>query len=170
VSGVERRVLRGPTRLTIGLCAALLVLLAAAVVLAVMWSGARGDAGLRQAEQEAQDAAETYAVDLTTYDYSSLDQDYAWVDDGATASFAKEYAEANKPLRKVIATLKARATGSVTASAATARSDHEATVLLFVDQTIVNGTDSKKRAEHNRVVMTMVERDGRWLVDKVALR
>lgn len=170
MSGTERRSLRGPARPTIGLSAALLVLLAVAVLLAVMWSGARGDAGLHRAEQEATEAAETYAVDLTTYDYSSLDKDYAWVDDGATASFAKEYAEANKPLRKVITTLKARATGTVTGSGATASSEHEVDVLLFVDQTIVNGTDSKKRTERNRVIMTMVDRDGRWLVDKVALR
>ena len=166
----ERRVLRGPARVTVGLSAALVVLLVVATVLAVMWSGARGDAGLRRAEQDARDAAETYAVDLTTYDYSSLDQDHAWVDDGATASFAKEYDRANKPLRDVITTLKARATGTVKAAAATARSRDEVDVLLFVDQSIVNGTDSKKRTERNRVVMTMVERDGRWLVDKVALR
>jgi Mce-associated membrane protein len=43
-------------------------------------------------------------------------------------------------------------------------------VLLFVDQTIVNGTNSKKRTERNRVLMTMVHRDGRWIVDDVALR
>ena len=170
MSSTERRTLRGPSRLTIGLSAALLVLLAVAVLLAAMWAGARGDAGLHQAEQEATEAAETYAVDLTTYDDSSLDEDHAWVDDGATASFAKEYAEANKPLRKVITTLKAHATGTVTGSAATASSEHEVDVLLFVNQTIVNGTDSKKRTERNRVVMTMVDRDGRWLVDKVALR
>jgi len=170
VSGAERRVVRGPGRATIGLSAAAVLLLAAAIVLAVMWSGARGDAGLRRAEQDARAAAETYAVDLTTYDYSSLDQDHAWVADGATASFAKEYAQANEPLREVITTLKARATGTVAESAATARSAHEVDVLLFVNQSIVNGTDSKKRTERNRVVMTMVERDGRWLVDKVALR
>lgn len=167
---LERRTVRGASRATIVLSAALVMVLAGAVVLAVLWSGNRGDAGLRQAEQEARDAAETYAVDLTTYDYSSLDRDFSWVTDGATASFAKEYAAANEPLRKVITTLKARATGTVSESAATASSDHEVEVLLFVDQSIVNGTDSKKRTEHNRVVMTMVERDGRWLVDKVALR
>ncbi|KQV73712.1 hypothetical protein ASC61_01045 [Aeromicrobium sp. Root344] len=170
MTGAERRVVRGPARATVWLWAAVVVLLAATVVLAVMWSGARGDAGLRRAELDARDAAETYAVDLTTYDYSSLDQDHAWVDDGATASFAKEYAQANKPLRDVITTLKARATGTVAESAATARSRHEVDVLLFVNQSIVNGTDSKKRTERNRVVMTLVERGGRWLVDKVALR
>lgn len=73
-------------------------------------------------------------------------------------------------MRDVITTLKARATGTVTESAATASSDHEVDVLLFVDQSIVNGTDGKLRTERNRVVMTMVEREGRWLVDKVALR
>ena len=170
MSVVPRRTVRVTSRATIVLAAALVLVLAAAVVLAVMWSGARGDAGLRRAEQEAREAAETYAVDLTTYDHSSLDRDFSWVVDGGTASFAKEYAAANEPLRDVISTLKARATGTVSESAATSRSVDEVEVLLFVDQSIVNGTDGKKRTERNRVVMTMVERDGRWLVDKVALR
>lgn len=165
----ERRSVRERSRTTIVLSAALILTLVAALVLGVMWWGARGD-DLRGAERQAQQAAETYAVDLTTYDYSSLDRDFSWVVDGATASFAKEYAEANKPLRDVIKTLKARAIGTVTESAATASSADEVDVLMFVDQSIVNGTDDKKRTERNRVVMTMVERDGRWLVDQVALR
>jgi Mce-associated membrane protein len=170
MTSIQQRTVRGASRVTIALAGALVAVLAVAVVLGLMWSGARGDANLRQAEQEAKEAAETYALDLTTYDYSSLDRDFSWVADGATASFAKEYAEANEPLRDVIATLKARATGKVSESAATASSAHEVDVLLFVDQSIVNGTDDKRRTEHNRVVMTMVDRNGRWLVDKVALR
>ena len=43
-------------------------------------------------------------------------------------------------------------------------------VLLFVDQTITNGTDNKSRTERNRVVMSMVNRGGEWLVDDVELR
>ena len=152
------------------LIAALVGAVILAVVMASLWLGGRHDAQVRHAETGARQAAKTYAVDLTTYDYTSLDHDFGWVTNGATASFAKEYASANAPLRTVITKLKARATGTVTDAAATAKSSSKVEVLLFVDQTIVNGTDSKKRTERNRVVMTMVHRDGRWIVDDVALR
>ncbi|MDX6277214.1 MAG: Mce-associated rane protein [Nocardioidaceae bacterium] len=155
-----------PTLLIAGLVAAVL----AAALLGGLWLNGRHDARLRQSETAARQAAKTYAVDLTTYDYTSLDHDFGWVTNGATASFAKEYASANAPLRTVIAKLKARATGTVTDAAATAKSTSKVEVLLFVDQTIVNGTNSKKRTERNRVVMTMVQRNGRWIVDDVALR
>ena len=142
----------------------------AALVTGSLWLGGRHDASLRQAEGDARRAAVSYAVDLTTYDYTSLDRDFDWVTRGATASFAGEYGKANQPLRAVITKLKARATGSVSEAAATASSASKVRVLIFVNQTIVNGTNAKRRTERNRVVMTMVRRDGRWLVDDVALR
>jgi len=142
----------------------------AAVILGTLWLGGRHTASLRNAELDARHAAQTYAVDLTTYDYTSLDKDFSWATDGATTSFAKEYSQANGPLRTVITKLKARATGSVNEAAATAESSSKVTVLLFVDQTISNGTNNKKRIERNRVVMTMVNQHGRWLVDDVTLR
>lgn len=55
----ERRTVRDASRAAVLLSAALVAVLAIAVALAVMWSGARGDAGLRQAELEAREAAET---------------------------------------------------------------------------------------------------------------
>lgn len=155
-----------PKILLAGLAVAIIV----ALVLGALWLGGRHDAQLRHAETGARQAARTYAVDLTTYDYSSLDHDFGWVTNGATASFAKEYATANAPLRTVITKLKARATGTVTDAAATAKSSTKVEVLLFVDQTIVNGTNDNKRTERNRVVMTMVHREDRWIVDDVALR
>lgn len=155
-----------PALLIVGLVIAVVV----ALVLGSLWLGVRHDAKLRASEVAARQAARTYAIDLTTYDYTSLDHDFSWVTNGATASFAKEYAAANAPLRTVITKLKARATGTVTDAAATATSTSKVNVLLFVDQTIVNGSNSKTRTERNRVVMTMVHRDGRWIVDDVALR
>ncbi len=157
---------RGRPRLLLG---ALVFAVIAAVVMGSLWLGDRRETQLRHAETDARRAAQAYAVDLTTYDYTSLGRDFNWVSNGATASFAKEYANANAPLRVVITKLKARATGSVTDAAATAKSPSKVEVLLFVNQTIVNGINNKKRTERNRVVMTMVHRQGRWIVDDVAL-
>ncbi len=155
----------GPERSTVVLSTVIAVLVA--MLAFVLLRGGDDDDAIRR---DALKAATTAAVELTTYDHTQLDRDFAWVDDGATASFAKEYATANEPLRSIITKLKADAVGTVVEGSATVQNSHRVKVLLFVDQTITNGTDSKSRTERNRVVMSMVERDGTWLVDDVELR
>lgn len=122
------------------------------------------------ARREALEAATMSAIDLTTYDHAHLDRDFAWVKTRATSSFADEYATANEPLRAIITKLQADAVGTVVEASATVQDSKRVKVLLFVDQTITNGTDNKSRTERNRVVMSMVKRGGDWLVDDVELR
>lgn len=153
--------------LTAGLAVALAVAL---ILLAALWHGASNRRTLDDAEADALDAAQGYATDVTTYDYRHLDKDFAWADDGATSSFAKQYREANKPLCGIIEKLKATAKGTVTEAAATADSDTEVQVLMFIDQRISDKTNKQTRSDKSRVVMSMVKQDGHWLVDDVQLR
>lgn len=154
---------RERSTVTLGVIVAVLAVALAFVLL----RGGDDDSSVRD---EALEAATTAAVDLTTYDHTRLDRDFAWVDEGATSSFAKEYEATNEPLRDIITKLKADAVGTVVEASATVEDSEHVTVLLFVDQTITNGTDSKTRTERNRVVMSMVKRGGAWLVDDVELR
>ncbi|WP_332643714.1 hypothetical protein [Aeromicrobium sp.] len=160
-----RMVKVGPERSTV-----ILGIIVAALVVALAFVLLRGGDDDSSAGSEALEAATTAAVDLTTYDHTHLDRDFAWVKDGATSSFAKEYAATNEPLRDIITKLKADAVGTVVEASATVEDFEHVTVLLFVDQTITNGTDAKTRTERNRVVMSMVKRGGAWLVDDVELR
>lgn len=149
------------------LAAALIVSL---VLLAAVWHGAADRRSLDGAEADALAAAKGYAVDVTTYNYARLDKDFSWVDNGATPSFAKQYRDANKPLRSIITKLKATAKGSVSEASATAQSTSKVKVLVFIDQAITNSSSKSTKTDHSRVVMSMVKRDGRWLVDDVQLR
>lgn len=160
-----RQVRTGPRRSTV-----ILSTISVALVAALAFVLLRSDADDSTARQEALEAATTAAIDLTTYRHTQLERDFAWVDDAATDAFAKEYAIANEPLRDIITRLEADAVGTVVEASATVESPDRVTVLLFVDQTITNGTDDKTRVERNRVVMSMVERGGAWLVDDVELR
>lgn len=155
------------TALVVALVAALVVSL---VVLVVVRHGAANRRAIDSSEAAALAAARTYAVDLTTYDYTHLDQDYAWVGDGATASFAKQFRDANKPLRTIIEQLKATAKGTVSEAAATAVTTSTVKVLVFIDQSITNKSNKQTKTDHSRVVMTMVQRGGAWLVNDVQLR
>lgn len=150
-----------------GLAVLLMVTL---VVLFAVWQGSSDRRDREGAEKAALDAAKTSAVSMTSYDYRRLDKDYAWVNDRATADFAKQYREANKPLRGIVEKLKATARGTVSEAAATSESSTEVRVLLFIDQKITNTTSEETRSDRSRVVMLMVKRDGAWLVDDVQLR
>ncbi|MDQ3155209.1 MAG: hypothetical protein M3Q98_00545 [Actinomycetota bacterium] len=158
---------RAVLALLLGLAAALVVAL---VLLAVTWSGAADRRALDDAESDALAAAKSSAVAMTTYDHSRLDQDFAWVDKGATPGFASQYRDANKPLRGIIEKLKASATGKVSEAAATADSASSVRVVMFIDQRISNETNKQARSDKSRVIMSMVKRDRIWLVDDVELR
>ena len=141
-----------------------IAVLVAALAFVLLTGRGDDDESIRR---EALKAATSAAIDLTTYDHTHLDRDFAWVKDGATASFAREYAAANEPLRTIITKLEADAVGTVVEGSVTVQDPERVKALLFVDQTITNGTDAKSRTERNRVVMLMVERGGKWLVDDV---
>lgn len=156
-------------RLVVGVIGVLTAALAVTVLTLVLrTSGGPGDTSGEEAEALA--TARRSAVSMTSYDHATLDRDFAWVDTAATQSFAQGYRAANEPLRGVITDLEATARGSVSAAAATAVGPGEVTVVMFVDQQISNASDGSTRSDESRVVMSMVERDGRWLVDDVELR
>lgn len=130
----------------------------------------RGPASLERAEREATSVARDRAVQLTSYTAETFDDDTAWARTGATPRFAREYAEANEPVGEVARRVGARAVGEVVDAAARATSARRVEVLLFVDQTITRDGQAPEEPERSRIVMTLVQRDGAWLVDEVALR
>lgn len=157
-------------RLVLAVVLALTAMLVVALVALGVAVNHGDDGSVAEAESAALKAARSSAVSMTTYDYRRLDADYSWVDDGATAGFAAQYRDANKPLRGIIEKLKATARGRVIDSAATAQDPDTVRVVMFIDQRITNKSNEQARSDKSRVVITMVRRDGRWLVDDVSLR
>lgn len=149
----------------------LAVLLGVAVVaVAVLAWRLAGSDTRSDAESAALAVARQRAEQITTYTPQTYARDVAWAEDGATATFAAEYAEANAPLRKVVEKVRASAKGHVVAASATAEDRDHVTALLFVDQTVKQGTSGKQTVQDSRVEMAMVRRHGRWLVADVTLR
>lgn len=158
-------------RLIIGVLALLCV--AALVAALLLWREVRSlqdTADLDRAESQAARAAGRIAVDMTSYDHATLDVDFDWVRRDGTDSFEATYSESTEPIRELIARTRANAEGRVSDSAATADDEDHVTVLLFVDQVLRRAGDKQGSVDSNRVVMSMVRQDGRWLVDDVALR
>lgn len=118
---------------------------------------------------DAEAAAKAAVVRMTTYDWRTVDDDFAWVDDAGTDNFKSYFAAASADSRQVITTLKASATGVVVDSAPKVVDETHVTVLLFVDQEIRAAKQKGTKIDQPRVAMDMVLQDGEWLVDQVQI-
>jgi len=161
----------------VGLASLLLMSLVALLVVVLLWQtgGSRGEdraVEYAAAGKAADKAARTAVVKMTTYDYRTVQKDFSWVEDAGTAHFRKQYAEVSKPIKTLVVQLKAKATGTVVASAPIVKDADHVTVLVFVDQEISNpgnGSGAQRGLDQPRVTMTMVRQGGRWLVDQVKI-
>ena len=164
----------------VGLASLLLMSLVALLVVTLLWQSDSDDSGadsrsaaLISAGKAADEAARVAVVEMTSYDYATVEKDFRWVDDAGTTRFQKQYAEVSKPIKDLVVKLKAKAKGSVIDSAPRVEDVDHVTVLLFVDQVITNpgtGTSgAQKGLDQPRVTMKMVRQGGHWLVDEVKL-
>jgi Mce-associated membrane protein len=144
---------------------------AALVCLALLWRAWDHGRDLDEAGRDAERAARAAAVAMTSYDHSTADRDFGWVDTAGTAKFREQYAEVSAPVKELVVSMKAHAEGMVVDSAARVRDTDHVTVLLFVDQTLTSADkDADRELDQPRVTMTMVRQGGRWLIDEVKLR
>lgn len=124
---------------------------------------------LDAAAAAALQAADDYAVVLTTLDAKNIDDNYRKSLDGATGEFKDAYSQGANQLRQVLIDNKASGTGVVVSSAVKSVSPDKVEVLLFVDQSITNAQNPSPRIDRNRIDMTMQKVDGRWLASKVEI-
>ena len=156
-----------------GLLVLVALLVTALVAVVVLWrenADLTDSQDLAVAEQTATEEASRIAVAMTTYDYRSVEKDFAWIDEDGTDRFQDTFSESTKPIRQLVTRTRATATGKVSDAAGTAEDPDHVEVLLFVDQVLKRSGDSRSSVDSNRVVMQMVYRGGRWLVDDVELR
>ncbi|MGH3367885.1 MAG: hypothetical protein ACRDOY_11845 [Nocardioidaceae bacterium] len=122
---------------------------------------------LHSAVVQAPAVAEKAGVALLSYRYDTIDQDVAEARRYLTEEYRPKYTSSIQqlvaaPAADIQATVKANVLSSGVVEASGQRSD----VLLFVNQTTTSASGEPKTAL-NRVVVTMVRRDGRWLVHEI---
>ena len=145
-----------------------------AVALAALLLGDdRADRADRLAEVRAGalDAARERTLALTTYDHRSLDRDFAAVLADATGEFETDYLRTTSQLRRTFEQTRAVAVGEVVGAgleSADLAGDgpQRAVAIVAVDQ-VITTTGAPPRTERNRLRMTLLRRDGRWLVERV---
>ncbi|MGO9102491.1 MAG: DUF3329 domain-containing protein [Mycobacterium sp.] len=124
---------------------------------------------VRQAGEQAQQAAISYAQVLTSIDSNKVDENFRQVLDGATGEFKDMYTQSSVQLRQLLIDNKATAHGVVVDSAIQYESASKVVVLVFIDQTVTNMALPDPRIDRSRIKMTMEKVDGRWRASKVAL-
>lgn len=153
--------------------ALLVVLTVAAVVAAVLLSlHHRTDVATEDARQEATAAAQRALPQVLSYDYRSLSQAQSEADRYLTPSFRTQVDRNFRLLAKnpdgspgAAVQTKTVVKASVLGTAVMQAAPDRVQVLAYVDQrrTGVQGTEIFQ----NRVAVTMLHRDGAWLIDRL---
>lgn len=124
---------------------------------------------IKQAGEQAQQAAINYAQVLTSIDSNNVDQNFRQVLDGATGEFKDMYTQSSVQLRQLLIDNKATAHGVVVDSAIQSESTNKVVVLVFIDQTVTNMQAPDPRIDRSRIKITIEKVDGRWRASKVQL-
>lgn len=147
-----------------------IALVAAVVVLTVQLVDERRDQRRdEEAADSARDAATGYAIDLMSYDYRTIDADLEGALSHTTGGFRETLETRGKENYDRFAELESVSQAEVTEAAVQEADEEDATVLLFVDQTINNKETKGPETDHARVVMTLVRDDDEWLVSDLRL-
>lgn len=121
------------------------------------------------AGEQALQAAEAYALQLTNIDADDVDRNFAGIADGATGEFSQMHTRSGAKLRQLLIDNKATARGHVAEAVIKSADRSHAVVLLLVNQAVRNADNPEPVMDRSRIRMTMDKVDGRWLASKVEL-
>lgn len=167
----------GSRRLFAVIVALIVVVVALAIstsILAYRALGADNSAAVVSDQQRTtvMDTAKRYAATVTTYnpaDYGDLDRRIRAV---STPEFAKTYIQASQEAREGNSTAKAVSKASAKKAAIESMTADKAVVLVALDQTVTSPDLGSQVPEgipyQSRVEVTLIKRDGRWLLDDLA--
>ena len=160
-AGRRRRGLLAP--LALGLLVVLLLVAGAFLLREV-----RENDQVETARREALAAARSHAVKLLSYDYRTLEKDFAAATAVTTGRFRSQYEETTTEAvgpsaaeYKVVVEADVRTLGVADAS------PDRVVVVAFINQTTTSTRVEGPKLDQNRVRLTLVEVDGRWLVSDV---
>jgi Mce-associated membrane protein len=160
-----RRRVRSARQVLVVLALVALVLSGAVFYLLTQVNDARaaGEAG-----DEAVSAARAHAQDLLSYDYRTLDSDFARGLAATTGGFHSQYQQTTTQLvRPQAAQQKIIVQAAVMNAGLVSANSDNAVVLLFVDRVTTKSGQQKPAFDQDRVRMSMTKVNGKWLVAKL---
>lgn len=163
----RRRVLVNP--LVLPALVGLVVLAVIAVTLLAVVTAKLSD---RHADRSnataALSAASNGVATVLSYNYKSLDGDFAKAEALLTPAFRKKYDTTTaKAVQPLAAKYHAVSTAQVTSGGVMSASGSHAQVLVFVSQQVTNTQLSAPRLDRSRIVVDLRKSGNRWLIDNL---
>ncbi len=151
---------------------ALLLATSALATSLALWSAAEGRRTLVGNQAAAASSAGVIVEKMLAYDYKNFDRHTTEVSALLTGSFKNEFIQAAtirlRPLAvQNQAVVLAKASEVSVMSAPDLDGNVCVKILAFVDQTTTSAKLTRPQIDQNRVILTMVQVDGHWLVSKV---
>ncbi len=159
------RVAPGRRVLRVALALLLAALLVASLVLLATRVGPvldRREADARRAQVLQQ--AKQHAVNFTTLDFESFDEDVELVLDGSTGSFREQFRAGVDDVRELVTQNESRSVGTVREAAVVTADDDSARVLVVVDTEVTNVASTTPTPRHYRIQMDLTRTADEWLV------
>jgi len=144
-------------------------LVVAVVFLTLTQLSLNSENSLNSARTSALAFAKSYAVDLASYNYKHLDQDFGKVLVESTPTFKQNFTQSSEALKTAIVKYDASATANVVGAGLVSATTSRAVVLVFLNQTVDNTLQKNKPTTESRVEITLLRSSGRWLIDQVTL-
>ncbi|HEX3706553.1 MAG TPA: hypothetical protein VHV76_07955 [Mycobacteriales bacterium] len=161
----ERRRAAGPVMLAT--IAAAVLAIAAVVVLVISARSSAHDHAVEKARAAALAAAKPEVAAALTYDYRTLNSDFAKAETGMSTKFKANYARtAAGSVTPLATSTDAISTGTVADAGVISASTSTVRVLVFADQTAQNKKlGDKSRLDRSVIEVTMVKQGDRWVID-----
>jgi hypothetical protein len=172
VADVDRGDDGGRARISFPLVPALVVLLVLLLGgVGYLWSTRPAESAVETADYvQALQAARSGVVDLTSFDYLTLDDDIRQIERITTGDLRKETVDALDSKRQSITQAKATVNTEVVAAAVTEAHADSATVLLVIQSTQESGGSDKPQVTKYRVEAKLTKVGDRWLLSGIAGR
>jgi Mce-associated membrane protein len=148
---------------------ALVVLAVVAVALLSVVTARLSDRHQQRSDATAALAAATDGVaTVLSYNYKSLDVDFAKAEALLTPAFRKNYdATTAKGVKPLAAKYHAVSTAQVTAAGVMSQSGSHVQVVVFVSQQVTNTQLSAPRLDRSRIVVDLQKSGSRWLINSL---
>lgn len=123
--------------------------------------------------QEAGRTAQAAVVDevktLLSYDFTKFDDNLTEAKKVMTERFAKEYEPTAQEIRSRAIAQRRSQTADVRAASVVSQTTDKVQTLVFVDVASTKAGSNKQQLMQNRIDVTLVRADGRWLIDDVTV-
>jgi mannitol-specific phosphotransferase system IIBC component len=124
---------------------------------------------VESARSSALTAARTYSLQVASYNYRYLTQDFSRVERECTPSFAATYRQSSAALASFLRQYHAVATARVVAAGVASASPTRAVVIVFLDQTVTSTSQKVPTNDQSRLQLTLARSKSRWLIDQLKL-